>query len=182
MTMFDRLLAAFSSSGDVYPDQDIIGYYLSLSIWLVSVAFSAYYLAMGIDVYRVGLLLALALVGIVAARLFKKNKNMEAVVIQGLLMMLSLIDVITFPVLGVYVNICVIIIAINPIVLLREMHYGIIFTNFVICVAVLSASELMRRTQGGVLEEIFDFFIKFMVLIFVFFQAYALRLMLEKRR
>jgi hypothetical protein len=61
------------------------------------------------------------------------------------------------------------------------MHSGIVFTNLVIALLLLSIHELTGHFEVDVLEKILDFFIKFMVIIFVFVQVYGLRLLLERK-
>ncbi|MNK90191.1 hypothetical protein D3C87_1102350 [compost metagenome] len=160
--------------------QNRLGSYISLSVWAVSLVFCFYYLAMGAQLGGLLILAGLAVVGIGAARLFHKNKNTQAVLLQCACMYLSLICVLSFPVIGQYAVMTVLIIALTPVILMNVMHSGIIFSNLVIALLLLSIHELTGHFEVDVLEKILDFFIKFMVIIFVFVQVYGLRLLFER--
>ncbi|WP_374075417.1 hypothetical protein [Bdellovibrio bacteriovorus] len=179
--MFAKFLNPFSAGQDFKLSQNRLGSYISLSIWCVSFVFCFYYFVMGIEAEKLGFIAVIALVGAVGSRLFHINKNKEAVILQCILMYISLIFVLTLPVVGQYVIMCVLIIVLTPIILLNEMQSGIVFTNLVAGALLLSVQELRGHSSEPVLEQILDFFIKFMVIIFVFVQVYGLRLLLERK-
>jgi hypothetical protein len=161
--------------------QNRLGSYISLSIWAVSLVFCFYYFAMGVQLSGLLILAGLAFVGIGASRLFYKHKNTQAVLLQCACMYSSLICVLSFPVIGKYAVMTVLIIALTPVILMNVMHSGIVFTNLVLALLLLSIHELTGHFEVDVLEKILDFFIKFMVIIFVFVQVYGLRLLLERK-
>jgi len=160
--------------------QNRLGSYISLSIWAVSLVFCFYYFAMGARLGVLLILAGLAFAGIGASRLFYKNKNVQAILLQCVCMYLSLICVLSLPVIGKYAVMTVLIIALTPVILMNAMHSGIVFTNLVAALLLLSIHELTGQLQPDVLETILDFFIKFMVIVFVFVQVYGLRLLFER--
>jgi hypothetical protein len=170
-----------SFTDDFKLTQNRLGSYISLSVWVVSLVFCFYYFAMGAQVGGLLILAGLALAGIGASRLFYKNKNTQAVLLQCACMYLSLICVLSFPVIGKYAVMTVLIIALTPIILMNVMHSGIVFSNLVISLVLLSIHELAGHSERDALEQILDFFIKFMVIAFVFVQVYGLRLLLERK-
>lgn len=171
----------FHGSSDYKSTQNKLGAYISVSIWVVTIVFSFYYFAMGIPVTPLLFLSGIAVVGLATAQLFRRNKNKFAVIFQCLWMYLALITVLTFPVVGKYAIMCILIIALTPVVLLNEMLTGVIFLNLVTALMILTTFELARFSPVEPLEKILDFFIKFMVIIFVFVQVYGLRVMFERK-
>lgn len=178
--MFDKMLFPFAGN-DFAQSQNRIGAYISFSIWTVSSVFCFYYLLMGAEVSKLIVLGALALVGYLATYLFYKSKNIAAVLVQCLIMYLSLMVVHSLPVIGPYTIMCILIITLTPVILLNKMRSAIVFVNLIITVALLSTYELLLEPPGIILEQILDFFIKLMVIIFVFVQVYTLRLLLERK-
>lgn len=162
--------------------QNKLGAYISLSIWVVSLVFCFYYFAMGARLGGLLILAGLAFVGIGASRLFYKNKNRQAILLQCICMYLSLICVLRFPVIGKYAVMTVLIIALTPVILMNVMHAGVVFSNLIAALVLLSVHELTGQFEPDVLETILDFFIKFMVIVFVFVQVYGLRLLFERER
>lgn len=168
------------SSGDIKKTQNRLGTYLSLSVWSISLVFCFYYFAMGAPVRSLSILGILAVIGILAARLFSINKNALAIVSQCICMYASVIVVLSLPTIGKYAVMCLLIITLTPIVLLNTMHTGVVFLNLVLSLLILSIYELTGFSEIDPLERILDFFIKFMVIILVFVQVYGLRMMFER--
>jgi hypothetical protein len=137
---------------------------------------------MGIAITGLLYLAVLAFLGMAASRLFFiPGRNSLAVALQCLFMYLSLMIVLSFPVVGNYVVMTDLIIALTPIILLNTMSTAVVFINLMVALMLLTVHELLGTSQVDALEQILDFFIKFMVIILVFVQVYGLRLLFEKR-
>jgi len=160
----------------------MLGVYLCLSTWLAVLIFCAFYYILGIESWRISLLFITSLGGLVSAYLFFKEHNALAVLINCVAMHIAVVICLFFPKVGSVLNYSLVLVAIVPIVLLKRMHYGIVFINLAACLIVLSLSELIPSTTVPVIEEVFVYLLKFTIMIFVFFHVYALRVVMDRQR
>lgn len=163
-----------------YRTQNSFGRYVCLSIWISSVVFCFYYLAMGAEVSKLMALGAVSILGCLGTALFTQEKNTVAVVTQTILMYIALALSLSLPVIGSHTVICVMIISLNPIIYLNKPKTELMFANLTMALVFLSYYELQTITAGFILEQILDYFIKFIVIMFVFIQVYGLRYFLER--
>lgn len=173
------MLVMIKPSG-FYRRQNSFGRYVCLSIWFSSVVFCFYYLAMGAEISKVIALGVVSIIGGLCTILFTQEKNTPAVITQTILMYIALALSLSLPVIGSHTVICVMIIALNPIIYLNKSKTELMFANLTIALVFLSYYELQTINAGFILEQILDYFIKFIVIMFVFIQVYGLRHFLER--
>ncbi|WP_374079688.1 hypothetical protein [Bdellovibrio bacteriovorus] len=179
--MLNKLLSVFKEDASIL-DQNLLGLYMCLSMWVASIAFCGVYYIIGLDLWRILALLFISVAGLGAAYLFHLKKNIPAVLVQNSLMLFVVVLGIFFPGIGQQINSCLAIVAVFPVVFLERRHYGIVFINLMVCILILAASELLPRSSGPVSVAVYSFLLKFTVQMFIFFHVYALRIVLDRPR
>jgi hypothetical protein len=168
-------------SSDFTLNQNHLGKYVSLSVWAVSITFCFYYLAMDVDLRKLIGLGVISLLGIVSSALFTVKRNREAVIIQSLLMYASLFILLSMPFISKYAILTVLIVALNPVIFLNKMKVELVFGNLIVSLMVLIVYQLTKPISSTpILEQLLDFFMKFIMIVFVFVQVYGMRLMYER--
>jgi hypothetical protein len=168
-------------SSDFSINQNHLGRYVCLSVWAVSITFCFYYLAMDAAVLKLAGLAAISLLGIAATPLFNLRRNREAVIIQSLLMYGSLFILLTMPFISKYAILTVLIVALNPVIFLNKMKVELVFGNLIVSLMVLIIYQFTKPISSvPILEQLLDFFMKFIMVVFVFVQVYGMRLMYER--
>lgn len=180
--MMSRLLSESKNESRV-PDQNILGFYLCLGIWIADIALCPIYYILGVNLGIISIFVLCAFVGFWAGYLFRSQRNVQAVLAQSILMLAGVtLAILLFPRVGIQFNYCLVVVAMFPVVLLERMHYGIVFVNLALCILILATSELLPTSIRPISEEIFLFLLKFAVLIFSFFHVYVLRIVLDRRQ
>ncbi len=168
-------------SSDFALNQNHLGRYVSLSVWAVSITFCFYYLAMEASMYKLVSLAVIALLGIASSALFTLKRNREAVIIQSILMYASLFILLSIPYVSKYAILTVLIVALNPVIFLNKMKVELVFGNLIVALMVLIIYQLTKPISSApILEQLLDFFMKFIMIVFVFVQVYGMRLIYER--
>ncbi|WP_413293742.1 hypothetical protein ACLSU7_01460 [Bdellovibrio sp. HCB185ZH] len=168
-------------SSDFSLNQNHLGKYVSLSVWAVSITFCFYYLAMDADFKKLMALGVISLAGIGTSALYTLKRNREAVIIQCLLMYASLMILLSMPFISKYAILTVLIVALNPVIFLNKMKVELVFGNLIVSLMVLIIFQLTKPISSApILEQLLDFFMKFIMIVFVFVQVYGMRLMYER--
>lgn len=159
-----------------------MGFYLSLSGWLVGLMLSMFHFVFGVDLWKQIVLFVICFIGIGASYLFYKRKNFAAVLLQTLTMFASVAFSVIFPTAGPSVNLVFIYIAVFPVAMLEVPNATFMFVNFAACVlAVLSSELAIHNFHNNVNEQIFIALLKFSILSLVFFVVFMMRSVLEHR-
>ncbi|UOF02325.1 hypothetical protein [Bdellovibrio reynosensis] len=163
-------------------DQNLMGFYLSLSGWLVGLMLSMFHFVFGADLWKQIVLFIICFIGIGASYLFYKRRNFPAVLLQTITMFASVGFSVIFPTAGPMVNLVFIYIAVFPVAMLEVSNATFMFINFAACVLAVLTSELATHNyHSNVNEQIFTALLKFSILSLVFFVVFMMRSVLEHR-
>ncbi|WP_413574631.1 hypothetical protein ACLVWU_10410 [Bdellovibrio sp. HCB290] len=162
-------------------NQNHLGKYVCLSVWAVSLTFCFYYLAMDVPLIKLAGLALIAIIGVVTTTYFTPEKNQQAVIIQTLLMYASLGVLMTIPAIINHAIAMLLIVALNPVIFLNRMRVELIFGNLIISILTLIIYQMTKPLSSvPILEQLLEFFMKFMMIVFVFVQVYGLRLLYDR--
>ncbi|WP_413584255.1 hypothetical protein [Bdellovibrio sp. HCB274] len=171
------------NSSNFAVNQNHLGRYVCLSVWAVSITFCFYYLAMDVVLVKLIGLAVLAILGVICTTLFTTEKNLQAVIIQTALMYASLGILMTIPSIITHAISMLLIVALNPVIFLNHMRVELIFGNLIISLLTLIIYQMTRPLSPvPILEQLLEFFMKFMMIVFVFVQVYGLRLMYDRNQ
>ncbi|MFM6927236.1 MAG: hypothetical protein ACKOX6_02165 [Bdellovibrio sp.] len=135
---------------------------------------------MGAEPSRLITLGCVSLLGALCTPLFTLKHNTVAVIIQTILMYIALAMSLSLPVIGAHTITCVLMVALNPVIYLNKSKTELMFANLTMALVFLSYYELANLNAGFILEQILSYFIKFIVIMFVFIQVYGFRYFLER--
>ncbi|WP_413581683.1 hypothetical protein [Bdellovibrio sp. HCB288] len=162
-------------------NQNHLGKYVCLSVWAVSITFCFYYLAMGVGLIKLAGLAVIAIFGGLCTLLFTIEKNQTAVITQTILMYASLAILMTIPSIINHAIAMLLIVVLNPVIFLNRLRVELIFGNLIISIVTLIAYQMTKPISSvPILEQLLEFFMKFMLIVFVFVQVYGLRLMYDR--
>lgn len=168
-------------SSDFSINQNHLGRYVCLSVWAVSITFCFYYLAMDASALKLIGLGIIAILGIATTPLFNMRRNRDAVIIQSILMYASLLILLTIPFVSKYAILTLLIVALNPVIFLNRMKVELVFGNLILSLMILIVYQLTKPISSTpILEQLLDFFMKFIMVVFVFVQVYGMRLIYER--
>ncbi|WP_413557183.1 hypothetical protein [Bdellovibrio sp. HCB209] len=147
----------------------------------MSITFCFYYLAMEENLTKLIALGLIAITGIAGSMLFTERRNLQAVILQTALMYGSLCILLTMPYIAKFAIMMVLIIALNPVIFLNRMKVEFVFGNLILSLMILITYQLTKPISSApILEQLLDFFMKFIVIVIVFVQVYGMRLMFER--